>query len=133
MSFGWSASDIVTIAGLCYKVYQFCQDAPAELHDLADRLDRIGQKLKNFSTVLERSGLGTWRQSQTLELHLLEAKNYVEQLHSAFDKASSAPLQRARGLARLAWTKNRLKRIEHNLDVNEKEIDDMKVDLILSV
>jgi hypothetical protein len=54
MSFGWSPSDILTLAKLAYEVYSFYRNAPAELESLFNRLDRIGRKLERLSTVLDK-------------------------------------------------------------------------------
>jgi hypothetical protein len=132
MSFGWSPSDIVSLARLSYEIYGFCQNAPAELQDLFERLNRIGQKLQRFSTILEKSGLGIWKEAPDLEQHLLDARAYLEPLRSVFHKAASAP-SKAKGLARLALKQDKLRRIEKSLDVDERAIDEMKIDLILYV
>ena len=130
MSFGWSPSDIVTVANLCYEIYSFCQRAPAELQGLKARLERMEGKLRQFSAVLEKSGLGSWKQAPTLKQHLLDAKEYLEPLQSVSNETTSAS-KKAKGLVRLAWTRDKLKRIEENLDIDDKEIHDMKIDLIL--
>ena len=97
MSIGASPSDIVNIAKLCYKIYDFCRTAPAELQSLSNRLDRMGRKLDRLSDILEKSGNGTCEQTPALEQHLLDARAHLEPLLSATNGATSA-----KGLTRLA-------------------------------
>ena len=130
MSFGWSPSDIFNLAKICYEVYSFCRTAPAELEGISERLDQMGRKLLRLSTVLEKSGLGTWKQAPALEQHLLDLRAYLEPLRSVTDRNTSTP-SKAKGLARLALNQDKLKRIAKSLDVNQREIDEMKIDLIL--
>ena len=130
MSFGWSPSDIVNIAKLCYEIYSFCRTAPAELQGLSNRLDKMGRKLDRLSTILDKSRLGVWEQVPALEQHLLDAKAHLEPLLSTINRAASAPF-RAKGLARLALNQGKLMRIENVLDKDEREIDETKIDLIL--
>jgi hypothetical protein len=131
MSFGWSPSDIVNLARLCYEVHNFCRVAPADLQGLMDRLDKIGQRLNRFSNILEKSGLGTWTQAPSLERDLHETKAFLEPFQTVINHASSSPFKKAKGLGRLALNKDKLRLIEENLDVTANDINDMKIDLIL--
>ncbi|KAL9105809.1 MAG: hypothetical protein Q9227_009065 [Pyrenula ochraceoflavens] len=130
MSFGWSPSDIVSLARLCYDVYSFCRIAPAELQGLLTKVDEIGQKLERLSSILEKSGLGQWKQASALEQHLLNARAYLEPLRPITEKDASTP-SKAKVLARLALDQRKLSRIEKDLDLDRQLIDDMKIDLIL--
>ena len=132
MSFGWSPSDIVNIAKLCYEIYRFCSTEPAKLQDLSNRLDSIGRKLYRLRDILDKCGLETWRQAPALEQHLLDARAHLEPLLFATNGATSARA-RAKGLFRLGLPANqgKLRRIEKDLDVDERAIDDIKIDLIL--
>lgn len=130
MSFGWSAGDIITLSKLCYEIYSFCRNAPEEVLTLFNKVEGIGYKLERLSIILEKSGLGLWRQTPALEQNLLKVKKYLEPLRSITDKTSSAP-SKAKGWARLALNKDKFRLLEKGLDVNEREIDEMKVDLIL--
>ena len=130
MSFGGSPSDIVNFARLCHDIYSFCHTAPTELQGLSNRLQGMERKLYRLSAILDRSNLGTWERRPELEQHLLDARACLEPLLSAINKAISAP-SRAMGLTRLALNQGKLRRIEKGLDVYEKEINDMKIDLIL--
>lgn len=117
---------------LCYEVYSFCRSAPSEVQGLASRLERIGQKLNRFSTILEKSGLGSWKETPNLQQHLLEAQAFVEPLRSTTHESSSLVVK-IKGFTRLAIHQGKLKRIEKIFDVDERIIDDMKIDLILYV
>ena len=132
MSFGYSAGDIVTLAKLCYGLYNFCRTAPYEVQGLCGKLDKLKKKLDRLSAIVEKSGLGTWRRAPALEQSLLEIKEYLEPLQSATAKESSTPT-RARGLVLLAKNRKELKRIEERLGEGEREIDEAKIDLILYV
>ena len=126
MSFGGSPSDIVNLAKLCYKIYNFCHTAPAQLQVLSDRLDKMGRKLDQLSAILDRSGIGTCEQAPALEQHLLDARAHLEPLLSATNGATPA-----KGLARLALNQSKLRRIEKDLDVDQRIIDEIKMDLIM--
>lgn len=126
MSFGASPSDIVNIAKLCYKIYSFCRTAPSELQSLSDRLIKMGQKLDRLSKILDKSGIGTCEQAPALEQHLLDARAHLEPLLSATNRATSA-----KGLTRLALNQGKLRRIEKDLDVDQRIIDEIKMDLIM--
>lgn len=126
MSFGGSPSDIVNIAKLCYKIYNFCRAAPAELQGLSNRLDKIGRKLDRLRTVLDESGVGTCEQVSELKQHLLDARAHLEPLLSATNGATSAS-----GLARLALNQGKLRCIEKDLDADQRIIDEIKMDLIM--
>ena len=126
MSFGGSPSDIVNIAKLCYKIYSFCRTAPAELQGLSNRLDQMGRKLDRLSAILDKSGIGTCEQVPALEHHLLDARAHLEPLLFASNGATSA-----KGLTRLALNQGKLRRIERNLDVDQRIIDEIKTDLIM--
>jgi hypothetical protein len=130
MSFGWSPGDLVSLSRLCFEIYSFCQAAPAELEGLSDRLDAIGKKLGRLSHILEKSGLGTWKQTPELEQALLNAKAFLDPLRPITTKNASIP-SKAKGLARYAFSQDKLKRLERDLDINERAIDDVKIDLIL--
>jgi hypothetical protein len=65
-----------------------------------------------------------------LERHLLDAKSFLGPLQSLTNRGTSISLK-AKGLARLALNQDKLRRIEKNLDENEREIDELKIDLIL--
>jgi hypothetical protein len=130
MSLEWLPSDILALAKLAYEVYSFCQNAPAELQSLFNRLKKIGRKLERLSTILEKSGLGTWKGAPALQQHLLDAKTYLEPMESVTNRDTSV-LSKATGLTRLALNQDKLRRIEKNLDENEREIDELKIDLIL--
>ena len=123
MAFGWSSGDLVTLAKLCYETYSFCRTAPAELQGLSNRLDKMGRKLDRLKTILDKSGLETFKEAHALEQHLLDAKAHLKPLLSATN--------RAKGLTQLALNQGKLRRIEKNLDADEREIDEMKIDLIL--
>lgn len=130
MSFGWSPGDLVSLSRLCFEIYGFCKAAPGELEGLSDRLNAIGKKLGRLSNILEKSGLGTWKQTPALEQALLDAKAFLEPLRPVINKNASVP-SKAKGLARYAFSQDKLKRIEKDLDINERTIDDVKIDLIL--
>ena len=130
MSFGWSPGDLVSLSRLCFEIYSFCQAAPAEFESLADRLNAIGKKLGRLSNILEKSGLGTWRQTPALEQALLNAKAFLEPLRSVANQNASISLK-AKGLARYVLSQDKLKRIEKDLDFDERAIDDVNIDLIL--
>ena len=126
MSFGGSPSDIVIFTKLCYKIYSFCRTAPAELQGLSDRLEKMKQKLDRLSAVLDKSGIGSCEQIPTLKQHLLDARAHLEPLLSATNGATSA-----RGLTRLARNQGQLRRIEKDLDADQRIIDEIKMDLIM--
>lgn len=130
MSFGWSANDILSLAKLCYDIYSFCQAAPAELQGILEKLDNIRQTLEQLSDILQKSGLGSWKEAPDLEQHLHEVQVYLEPLqHVAIKKGYD--LSKAKGLARLALDKDKIKRIEKSLDADERRIEKMKIDMIL--
>ena len=126
MSFGGSPSDIVNIAKLCYKIYNFCRTAPAELRGLSNRLDKMGRKLDRLSAILDKSVIGTCEQAPELQQHLLDARAHLEPLLSATNGATSA-----KGLTRLALNQGKLRRIEKDLDEDQRIIDEIKMDLIM--
>ena len=126
MSFGGSPSDIVNIAKLCYKIYNFCHTAPAELRDLSNRLDKMGRKLDRIMVILDESGIGSCEQAVALQQHLFEIRAHLEPLLSATNGATSA-----KGLTRLARNQGKLRRIEKDLDVDQQMIDEIKMDLIM--
>ncbi|KAL9062914.1 MAG: hypothetical protein Q9157_008542 [Trypethelium eluteriae] len=130
MSFGWSIGDLVSLSKLCFDIYSLCQAAPAELDGLSERLNAIGKKLERLSNILEKSGLGRWNQTPALKKALLDAKAFLEPLRPVINKKASVP-SKGKGLARYAFSQDKLKRIEKDLDTNERAIDDVKIDLIL--
>ena len=124
MAFGWSSSDILFIAKLCYDVYSFCHTAPAELQGLSRRLDRVERNLNRLLAILDKSGFEKCKEAPALEKHLLDARAYVEPLLSSTKRTTSS-------LTRLALKQGKLRRIEKDLDADEGEIDKIKIDLIL--
>ena len=126
MSFGGSPSDIVNIAKLCYKIYNFCHTAPAELQGLSNRLDKMGRKLNRIMAILDKSGIGPCEQAVALQQHLFDTRAHLEPLLSATNGATSA-----KGLTRLALNQGKLRRIEKDLDVDQQIIDEIKIDLIM--
>lgn len=132
MAFGWSPTDIANIVKLCYEIYRFCSTEPAKLQGLSNRLDSIVRKLERLSDILDTCGLGTWKHAPALEQHLLDARANLEPLLFATNGATAAR-SRAKGLFRLGLPANqdKLRCIERDLDVDERAIDDIKIDLIL--
>ena len=70
------------------------------------------------------------QQAPALKQNLLDVKAYLEPLRSDTNNSTSIP-SKAKRLARLALNQDRLRRIEKTLDENERDINDMKIDLIL--
>lgn len=130
MAFGWSSSDIVNIAKLCYDIYSFCHPAPTELQVLSNRLDKMERKLNELSAILDKSGLGTCKQAPALEQNLLDARAFLEPLLPATKRTTSSPF-RAKKLIRLGLKQGKLRGIEKELDVDERAIDEIKIDMIL--
>lgn len=130
MSFGWSSGDIISLAKLCWDVYNFIHTVPAELQSVFCRLDRIGRKLERLVTILEKSGKGTCEEIPSLKQHLLDAKVSLEPLRNVTNKAASIP-PKAKGLARLSLSQDKLRCIERNLDEDDRAIDDIKGEIIL--
>ena len=125
-----SASDIVGLARLCYDIYNFCQDAPTELQGLSKRIDRIGGKLEWLSKLFQQSGLGEWREAPVLKQALQGARDTLEPLMPDSSSFGSTG-RKARVLAKLALSKERLRRVEEELKGHERAIDDLKMDLVL--
>ena len=128
MSFGCSAGDFLLLANSLYELYNFCQNAPADVQLIVAKVERIAGKLKQFSRILESSGLGVWKQELTLEQSLRDAASFLDPMrivkHDGFKS-------KAKGLFRVATKKDQLRNLEKKLDSCEKTIDDMKIDLIL--
>ena len=130
MSFGWSSSDIVCIAKLAYDAYTFCREAPADLQGLSDTLNRIRHKLDHFSSILDKSGLGSWRQAPDLEQHLRDTHKFLEPLRSFTNRKGLSP-SKVKALTQAGLKQDKLRRIEKTLAEDERAINDIKIDLIL--
>ena len=126
----FSYGDIIGLAKLSWDIYGFCQAAPAELEGLSIRLESISRKLERLSAVLRRSGLGTWTAIPRLEQHLLDARVCLDPLRVGHVGKASVPLK-AKGLVRLAFSQDKLRQVEMNLDADERAIDEMRMDIVM--
>lgn len=86
----------------------------------------MGRKLNRLSEILDKSGIGTCEQAPALEQHLLDARAHLEPLLSATNGAASA-----KGLTRLALNQGKLRRIEKDLDADQRIMDEIKMDLVM--
>jgi conjugal transfer/entry exclusion protein len=130
--FGWSAGDLLRLAGLAKEGYNYYQNAPETIRESFDRLQYVANDLEDLSDVLQKSGWPSYDSASKLEDDLKDAKHFFAR-YASLSTATTVSTSRLRDTARLGLgqDKGKLRSIDKNLKDHLEKMSAFKQHVIL--
>jgi hypothetical protein len=102
MSFGYSVSDVLSVANTCWMVYKKCKGSSGEFKDVAVEVSCLHSVLKETEEVLSEENLSNQQQARLKPLKdgILDL---LKELERRLEKYESLGTQSKRALDRIGW------------------------------